>query len=429
MTEQVQLLKQKFINRRTYLEKGAGYLASIWGCPKEVVKEAKRLAREEIMNTEGQVIIPNQPQSFDQAPIYTGGEDNGESVIKKYQTFKPLTRQEIEELVGADGITVEVARVWDKLQPNGMWCYSIDVRFKNKNFYTTDELKEKIKELFPDQTPYTLPFSPNVSENALVLLLADDHVGAVNTSNLFDTPDFTYRERLRTILMEVQSLANGSTFDHMFVVSLGDQLNGWNSQTTRGGHEVKSLSNKEQFDMYVSARKDFYDRLFSSGVANEYSVLDVDNSNHSGSGFSYMANQVLDTYLELKFPQVVRNSILDSIDGIQYGNHVILMGHGKDEKLQKRPMPATLDAKTDLYLYDYAADKNYTPYKNNITFYKGDLHQLGVQHGKFGRYVNVQSIAGNSDYGEINFGNSRGGALVEIYDKNSYRISSHPIWF
>ena len=82
-----------------------------------------------------------------------------------------------------------------------------------------------------------------------------------------------------------------------------------------------------------------------------------------------------------------------------------------------------------MYIYDYAQNKGYSPYKDSITFYKGDLHQQGVQNGKFGRYVNVQSIAGNSDYGDANFGNTKGGALLEILRKDSYHVSSQSIWF
>ncbi len=66
----------------------------------------------------------------------------------------------------------------------------------------------------------------------------------------------------------------GGTFEEVHIISLGDQLNGWNSQTTRGGHEVKSTSNKEQFDMYVKARRNFYDVLFNSAISLKYYVHD-----------------------------------------------------------------------------------------------------------------------------------------------------------
>jgi hypothetical protein len=206
-------------------------------------------------------------------------------------------------------------------------------------------------------------------------------------------------------------------------------MNGWNSQTTRGGHEVTSKTNKEQFDEYTSARVAFYDELFQSGMSQNYFVHDVENSNHTGNGFSYMANQFLDMYLQGKYPQVSRISYHEAIGGFEYGNHVILLGHGKDERFMKKPMPAILDPKTDLYLYDYLSNQRYCPADMNVTFYKGDLHQHGLQNGKFGRYVNVPALSGASDYGDLNYGNTKGGALLEVLDRTSYRISSQAIWF
>lgn len=413
-------ITQKILDAPYTMDMGAGKLASRWGCSREEIYAAKEKARN--------LLADIKPTQDVKEPLYTGSESSEQGVIKKFESPNPLTPKEIENLAGVDGITTYVARVWDKLLPSGKWIYSIDVRYRVKEFYTKDQLQERLKELMPDVKPVSLPNVANIkSDKALVICLADDHAGAVNITNLFDNRDYTYEERLDKIFEEIVGL--GQSFDEVHIVSLGDQMNGWNSQTTRGGHEVKSLSNIEQFDTYVGARVKFYDKLFTSGISQNYFVHDVENSNHSGLGMSYMANKALEMYVEGKYPEVYRESITSMIGGFQYGQHVVIFGHGKDEKFQKRPMPASLNAQTDLYLYDYIQNKGYSPYKDKITFYKGDLHQLGFQMGKFGRYVNVQSIAGNSDYGDLNFGNTKGGALLEILHKESYRISSQPIWF
>lgn len=415
---------EKFIVNPAYLRNGAGFLASSWECTKEDIYEAKERARTHFSVTVEESI---SSEKVDGVPVYIGSDSTTDSIIKRFQSNKPLSPKEIEELAGVDGITTEIARVWDKLQTNGMWTYSIDIRYKAKDFYNKEELRKRLAEIFPDVTPYSLPIIKSFDEKALVICVADDHVGAVNITDLYDNSKLSYKDRLTQIVKEVLSL--GRTFEEVIIVSLGDQLNGWNSNTTRGGHEVKSLSNKDQFDLYTEARVNFYNELFSSGVGAKYSVFDVENSNHSGLGFSYMANQYLDMYLQAKFPQVIRESAFEAVDGFTYGGHVILLAHGKDEKFMKKPMPAVLTAQTDLFIYDYIQSKGISPHSNPVTLYKGDLHQHGIQMGKFGRYVNVQSIAGNSDYGDLNFGNTKAGALLEIYDKHSYRISSQPIWF
>lgn len=423
----VQDLTLKFITHPHNLEMGAGKLAARYGVTREDIYKAKIEARKLLHAAE--VAEAHDVIKAQEAELakYVGSETTPDGTVRKYESARPLTPKEIEDLVGADGITTTVARVWDKLLPNGSWTYSVDLRFRVKDFYTTEELQDKLKEVMPDITPYTLPVRKVTEDKALVILIADDHAGAVNLTDMYNSSDMTYQERLLSIVEEAKMLDN--IFEEVHIISLGDQLNGWNSQTTRGGHEVKSLSNKEQFDIYTSARVKFYNDLFSSGISSKYFVHDVENSNHSGLGFSYMANQFLDMYLKNKFPEVERRSYFDIIDGFEYGNHLILMGHGKDERFMKKPMPAVLDAKTDLYLYDLVATKRFNPPDVNITFYKGDLHQHGIQHGKFGRYVNVQAVSGNSDYGDLNYGNARGGALLEVLDKGSYRISSKAIWF
>lgn len=430
----VRELVTKFITQPTYLDMGAGKLSSRFGCSKEAIYKAKEEARQHLHSAEiadvNDIVTRHEAvilRQTEQLAKYMGSESTPDGCTRKFETARPLTPKEIEELAGIDGVTSYVARVWDKLLPNGRWTYSIDIRFRVKDFYSSSELKEKLAELMPNLEPYELRIVEQTSDQALIILIADDHVGAVNLTDMFNTPDLTYYQRLELVVKEAMLL--GKTFDQVHVISLGDQLNGWNSQTTRGGHEVKSLSNKEQFDLYVAGRVNFYDALFGSGLTNNYYIHDVENSNHSGLGFSYMANQTLDMYLKAKYPSVGRYSYHEMIDRFEYGNHVIMFGHGKDERLQKRPMPAVLDAKTDLYLYDLASTARINPPDTNVTFYKGDLHQHGVQFGKFGRYVNVQALSGNSDYGDINYGNSKGGALLEILDKFSYRIQSQPVWF
>lgn len=426
----VQELTLKFITKPAYLDMGAGKLSIRFNCKKEDVYKAKIEARKSLHAAEVadlDEVIKVQQDTITEFAKYMGSESSPDGTTKKYETSRPLSAREIEDLVGADGVTVTVARVWDKMQPNGKWTYSVDVRYKIKDFYNTDELQEKLKELMPDLTPIKLKPIPTSVDQALVILITDDHVGAINSTNLFNSPDYTYEERLRMVLDEAILL--GKTFDEVHIVSLGDQMNGWNSQTTRGGHEVTSKSNKEQFDEYTAARVKFYNGLFNSSIGSKYFIHDVENSNHTGNGFSYMANQFLNLYIQAKYPDVVQRSYLEVIGGFEYGNHVILLGHGKDERFMKKPMPAVLDAKTDLYLYDYTSNQRYHPADMNITFYKGDLHQHGIQMGKFGRYVNVPALCGNSDYGDVNFGNTKGGALLEVLDRFSYRISSQVIWF
>ncbi len=355
--------------------------------------------------------------------------DNGDKTVKYYSDKAP-TKEDIEREYGIDGITLRLSNYWNKRQANGKYLVSAHIKCLINDFYSPDELKTKLKELFPNTLKaFTLPEAKAPQAKLLTIVLSDDHAGMINTTNIYKAEDFTqetYSNRLLKLVTEAKKLG---VFEEVRVISLGDQLQGWNKQTTRGGHEVNATSNKDQFDFYVKARIAFYNTLFSSGIGAKYTVDEIDTSNHAGAGFSYMANAYLGMYLQAKFPQVELKQYLSAIDAIQFGNHIIILTHGKEEKFQKRPLPYNIDDKTDLFVYDWASTMGVNPTEYNITLYKGDLHKFGLQMGKFGRYVNIPSISGRSDYSDINYGNSRPGALLEVYEKDSDSIISKPIWF
>lgn len=355
-------------------------------------------------------------------------QEGGDKQVR-FASNKPLTKEEIEQHYGVNGVTSRLSTYWNKETPSGKYIVSANIKCLTEDL-TLDELKGKLQELFPKELESSLiPEVALTDENMLVILLSDDHCGMINTTNLYKTEDYTqevYEKRLLDVLSVVKSL--GKTYEEIRVISIGDQLQGWNKETTRGGHEVNAVSNKEQFDFYVNARKKFYDALFSSALAVSYTVHEMENSNHSGLGFSYMANQYLSMYLEARWPQVAHISHDSAIDGFDYGVHTIVFTHGKDEKFHKRGMPYNITDKVDLYMFEWLSTMGYNPAHSNITLYKGDLHNYGIQLAKFGRYINIPSIAGNSDYGDLNFGNTKAGAVVEIFNKNTNLIQTIPIW-
>jgi hypothetical protein len=285
-----------------------------------------------------------------------------------------------------------------------------------------DELKKIFKEDYP--RPAKAHKKRATSDKALFCYIADDHAGIDFKTSMFDAPydGDVYANRLAILAEEI---LNVDEIDHLFIANLGDELNGFNSTTTRGGHDIESLSNKEQFNIYTAARKTFYDTIIQSGKFQDVTIININNSNHSGNDYSYMVNKALEFYIDAKYGHV--NFIYQDkiIDSYSWGNHTIALCHGKDEKYMRSPMPLNLDAKTDLWLFDF-----YKRLKGEFfSCIKGDLHQYSLNVGKSGRYVNVPSICGGSNYIESNYGSSQAGALLEIVEKENKNIISIPIWF
>lgn len=426
----VEQISQKFITNPKYLDKGAGYLSKQWECRKEEIYEAKEIARahfhgRKVSELEGVIAIQEEAIAR-----YIGSEKSDIGTTKKFESTKPLSPEEIEKLASVDNINTYVARVWDKLLPSGVWTYSIDIRYRIKDFYSKEELEDKLKDIFPDGlSAFEMPkVAISNDKLALFVYIADDHVGLEYSNSLYGSSYScgVYKNRMKR-LAEAISCLNVGTVKEVYIIRLGDEADGYNARTTRYDHALESLSNKDQFDIFTSVNKEFYDTIFSSGISEEYTIVNCNNSNHSGLGFSYILNKSLQFYLEGKFPSVNVINLESFIGGIEWGNHVIGLVHGKDEKYMRSPMPLNLDPKTDLWLFEYYDNKGYSPSKRFISTIKGDLHKYNVNDGRSGRYVNVPSIAGGSPYIEHNYGFTLPGALIEFIEKDSPNIVSQII--
>lgn len=343
-----------------------------------------------------------------------------------FTSNKPLSPKELEKLANVDNITTFLERHWLKSKVSGIWTYTVQVGTKIKNFYSKDELTERLKEIFKETKEFKKPKQNIKSKELLTVVIADDHVGLKLENSQYgnDYSSTIYSKRLSTVIDEIRNLDR--KFDVICVLRMGDELDGWNAKTTRYDHDLDSLSNKEQFDIYTIANKIFYNELFKSDLANTFQVINLENSNHSGKGYSYMANKALEFWIQARFPFVKWDYQSKFLETYEFGNHVIGLTHGKDEKYMKSPMPIDLDTKTDLYLMEYFRRFDSKKFFHLI---KGDMHKFATKVGKFGRYVNIPSISSGSKWIELNYGDSVPGALLEIYRENKRSVISIPIYF
>lgn len=257
---------------------GSGKLAKRYDTTPEIVKQAREIVRKEVKED----FIYEVKSIVKEMVGITELETDHSSGAQKFQvnSDKPLSPKEIEEMVGVDNISTFVDRSWLKSHKNGTWTYSVLTICKIKDFYNAAELDKRLKELFDDSYGTELNYDPRPSDKALFVYIADDHAGLVLKDSLYgkEYSSSIYQCRLETVAQEIKNL--DKHFQELYIIRLGDEMDGYNGKTTRYDHDLGSLSNKEQFDIYTTANKQFYNSVFSSGVANNYHLITLSNSNH-----------------------------------------------------------------------------------------------------------------------------------------------------
>lgn len=345
----------------------------------------------------------------------------------------PLQPEELAKLVGADGVSTRVDRTWLKSHKNNTWTYSILTVSQIKDFYNLEELGKKITNIIPKCNPIKLSkIDTKANHGLLTLNLADIHAGSLGNDKTPFPSTYTkqdMRYRLKMFIEKTLEFTADKKYEEVWMINLGDALNGWDSQTTRKGHEVPSLSNKDQFDIFLELMIEYYETVINSNLTNTYKIINILNDNHIGSSLNYIVMKSIELYLSQKYPQVEFIQQWEFIKTYTYGKHMIALTHGKDEKIMKYPMKAILDDKLDNWLNQYFLHQGATPVTHFLNLIKGDLHLKNEQYGKFGRYVNIPSVMGTSDYIALNYGFSKSGAVIEEYNKNSPNVNTKTIWF
>lgn len=275
------------------------YYASKLGISERLVERLLYEVREE---DRGAIVDPGEEKI---KLVSEKRNEEGDREVQ-YLSVKPLDRKEIEELYGIDGINTRLSSYWNKQTPSGKYLVSAFVKCLVSDFYTKEELEKQLKEVFPNLKPVSLKVVPSTSSKALFIYISDDHCGNVIKNSIYgkEYSEHIYVKRLLALSNEVKKL--DQEFDEAFIINMGDEADGWNGKTTRYDHDlVDSLSNKDQFNIYTTGRRIFYDDILTSGVAPKYTIISLNNSNHcfpdyvevlTNNGFKYI-NDVTDNDL------------------------------------------------------------------------------------------------------------------------------------
>ena len=255
------------------------------------------------------------------------------------------------------------------------------------------------------------------SKKDLIIYLSDMHIGAFVSSlsiysNPYDKSEVMNRmDKIISRLYKLNHLYKG--FDNIYVCNIGDSLDGYNGETTRGGHSLpQNMCNKEQIHTFIECMNYFFTQL-NTMVYNNLHYICVGESNHDGD-FGYAANIALEAILS---HQGISCTIFDKFIGeFEVKDTTFVLCHGKDNKDMFKNLPLTLDVKTENFINEYLDNKRIT---GKIIFIKGDLHQSATTYGRRFTYKSVGSLFGSSEWIHKNFGNTLACCDFSILDEGN----------
>ncbi len=277
-----------------------------------------------------------------------------------------------------------------------------------------------------------IDYKPMINVNNLGLFIygADKHIGALTKDdsiykNNYDREEIKNRIVKATLRNIEKSVKYFGNFESLYIMDLGDALDGFNAKTTGGLRGTSShtlpqqMNNREQHDFYVEVHKDLFDNIMLKSYAKNIYFIATSNSNHGGD-FEYGAMRNLETYLNLKYPVIKTFVNYKPFNHFVFGEHAIIFGHGKDMEDMKSGLPLNLNDKTEVFLNDYIDSNDLSDY--HISVVLADLHQSAENYGKNFRYKRVLSQYGSSKWMHTNFGSGSPGLSFEVYDKHTPMI-------
>lgn len=227
-------------------------------------------------------------------------------------------------------------------------------------------------------------------------------------------------ERLEKMISYTLAKQNSNI---LHILDLGDYLDGFNGQTTRGGHTLpQNMSNQKAFDvgfmfktMLITQLSPFYDKIY---------VRNICNDNHSGD-FSYFVNQFFKTYVERDLKNVYVTNQTLFIDHEIIGNKCFVTTHGKDTHNLKFGFKPKIDPNQINKILGYLNTHQLLNKGHEIIFEKGDSHLylFDSSSSDVFKYYNYPAFSPSSNWVMTNFQLGKSGFIHFNYDTEQKSIN------
>jgi len=263
-----------------------------------------------------------------------------------------------------------------------------------------------------------------------MLTYSDVHIGMeTNPDNkAMYSVEWNRQSALRECHRMIQATIENQSSTTLVIDELGDFLDGYNQQTTRGGHALpQNMSNEEAFDVALEFKMALID-----GLVNHYESIMINNicnDNHAGS-FGYFVNKAFKDICSVKYPNVEVNNYTKFINHYYIDNTCFVITHGKDDSSLKFGFKPHLDAKGIEKIDQYLKQNDVYKHANKIVFKKGDSHQalIDMCTSDDFYYVNYPALSPSSMWVQNNFKKGRRGFVLESVNEERNTHSFNPIF-
>ena len=305
-----------------------------------------------------------------------------------------------------------------------------NILFKDNEVIEDVDLLSSISNLLIDVPKVKLIKRPN-SKLTDRLIYTDVHVGMdASRKDLAQyAMDWNKDELFKRVNIMVSEVVANKTSNTIIVDELGDYMDGYNAQTTRGGHALpQNMTNEECFDSGLTAKMILVKELSKHW---EYVVFNnICEDNHAGS-FGYIVNSAFKSLCEVSFNNVEVNNFQKFINHYFIGSHCHVITHGKDSRNLKFGFKPHLDAKQIEKIDQYLKNEKIYNKAEFIEFTKGDSHQYLMDCASTDDfdYFNVMAFSPSSEWVQTNFKKGRSGFVMQSIDNNKRGKVTKPFWF
>ena len=258
------------------------------------------------------------------------------------------------------------------------------------------------------------------------LTITDVHIGMETDidNNTMYVKEWNKKELIKTADIVIEQTLEEQASSVLYVDELGDLLDGFNAQTTRGGHALpQNMTNEECFDAALEFKlKILY------GLVNNYTEIhfnNICNDNHSGA-FGYFVNEAFKQIAELQFKNVTVTNHRKFLNHYYVGKICFIISHGKDDKSLKFGFKPQLDLKGAEKIDQYCKQNGIYKKSDLVIFKKGDSHQalFDMCTSDDFYYFNYPALSPSSNWIKNNFKLGRRGFVNESFKglKNYMKI-------